>query len=82
MTKKDMTTVIPIIIFICSIFTAMISFMVKGYSNRINSISNDLKEFKSLSYSQFVRYEQYNKDTDDLSNRITQLGNKVFEAHK
>ena len=82
MTKKDLTILIPVVIFICSIFSALFSFIARGYSTRLTTLSESLRDLRKDSYSQFVRYEQYNKDSDELNNRINNLDKKLFEVIK
>lgn len=83
MTKKDLVNMIPVIIFILTIFTGMSAFIIRSYSNRMDFISEDLKMFKNHVHSNFVRYEQYNKDGIELSARINSLSNRLYnEASK
>ena len=82
MTKKDLTTLIPVVIFICSIFAALFSFIAKGYSTRLTNLSDAIRDLRRDSYSEFVRYGQYNKGTEDMNTRINQLDKRIFEVLK
>ena len=73
MTRRDINTLVPVVIFICSLFGALFSYIIKGHSNRISDMTSDIRSHKQEAYSQFDRYEQYNKEMDELSNRVNQL---------